>query len=115
MQLGLVFEEEVVEENKIEKNHEKIKEFINRRRNQILVHSTIYYRLNSSIIDDYTFDMWAKELAEAQNENPKIANECRWNEAFKDFTGNTGYDLPIQHPWAVAKAIQLLEYHKKHA
>lgn len=110
MQLGL-FENKKTLPEKNKKNDKKIKEFINRRRNQILVHSTIYYRLNTSIIDDYTFDKWAKELAEAQNENPEIADKCMWSKEFKGFTGSTGYDLPTQHPWAVAKALQLLDYH----
>lgn len=70
-----------------------IKELITRRRRQILVHSAIYYRLNSSIIEDHTFDKWCNELVELQEKHPEIASECPYNVSFHDFEGQTGYDL----------------------
>lgn len=70
-----------------------ISEKITRRRKQILVHSFIYYRLNSSVISDHKFDKWCNELVELQNENPELAANCEYHGSFKDFEGQTGYDL----------------------
>ncbi|WP_375790254.1 DNA ligase LigA-related protein [Paenibacillus agricola] len=36
-------------------------DLIARRRRQIFVHSAIYYRLGTSVIDDATFDRWGRE------------------------------------------------------
>ena len=86
---------------------------IKRRRLQILVHSAIYYRFNESIITDYQYDMWSKELAELQKEYPAEAQKAPYAEAYKDFDGSSGFDLPTTDPWVVNKAQQLLAYHKK--
>lgn len=94
-------------------NKNQIEELINRRRRQILVHSVIYYQMNDSIIDDSTWNKWAKELEELQRKYPKISEECVFNEAFKDFDSSTGYNLPLDNEWAVRKATELLEQKKK--
>lgn len=73
----------------------KIAELIQRRRLQLLVHSYLYYRLNESIIDDYTWSMWAKELVELQNQNPEISKQVIEYDNFKDFDASTGYNLYI--------------------
>ena len=86
---------------------------IKRRRLQILVHSAIYYRFNESIISDFTYDMWSKELAALQTQYPEEAKLAPLYEAFADFDGSTGFDLPTSEPWVVNKALQLLAYHKK--
>ena len=91
----------------------EITALIKRRRLQILVHSAIYYRFNESIISDFTYDAWSKELAELQKQYPKEAAQAPHAEAFADFDGSTGYDLPINEPWVVNKAQQLLAYHRK--
>jgi len=74
-------------------SNKEIKELITRRRRQILVHSAIYYRLNSSVISDHKFDEWCNELVELQDKHPEIASECPYNVSFHDFEGQTGYDL----------------------
>ena|SRR5690554_3133152 len=86
---------------------------ISRRRRQILVHSCIYYRFSDSIIDDYTYDMWSKELADLQEKYPDLAKKSAWNEEFKDFDGSTGFDLPIAHPWVVGTAQYLMKLHRE--
>ena len=48
----------------------EILELITRRERQILVHSYIYYELNTNLISDATFDEWAKELAQLIKNNP---------------------------------------------
>lgn len=83
-----------------------IEEKIRQRRSQMLVHSYLYYHLNESIIDDSTFDMWAKELAQLQKECYDIGF---YDEVFKDWDGSSGYHLPYDS-WIVSKATQLLRY-----
>lgn len=92
---------------------EQVAELINRRRQQILVHSCIYYRLNDNIISDYQYDMWSKELAELQRAYPEIAETVPLSDEFREFDGSTGYDLPIHMPRVVVKAQQLLAEHKR--
>jgi NAD-dependent DNA ligase len=92
---------------------EEIKELINRRRRQVIVHSYIYYRKNENIIDDHTFDMWSKELVELQEKYPDIAAECVYAEYFKDFDGSSGFDLPTHLPEIMTVGERLLRYHKK--
>ena len=88
---------------------EEIAELISRRRRQILVHSVIYYKMNDSIISDYTWSVWAKELYDLQNNHPDIARHCPYADAFKDFDPSTGYNLPLDDKWAVNTAHRLLQ------
>ena len=86
----------------------QIKELINRRRRQVLVHSVIYYKLNANLIDDATWSKWALELEELQNRYPKIAAECPLAQEFENFDHSTGMSLPLDDPWAVRTAQYLL-------
>lgn len=90
-----------------------IAELINRRRRQILVHSAIYYNLNSNIITDETWSKWAMELVNLQHSHPDIAEKCVYHEAFRDFDGSTGFDLPLRDPWVMGRAERLLRNHAK--
>jgi len=90
----------------------KIKELIRRRRRQILVHSCIYYRCGTSIVEDSTFDEWAYELVELQKNNPEISKSTLLYDEFKDFDGSTGFDLPTGEPWVVDKAYRLIKEEK---
>lgn len=85
-----------------------IRELILRRRRQLLVHSVIYYRFNENLISDQTWSTWAVELEKLQKEYPKEADEVELAEAFKNFTHSTGYNLPLEDPWAVGQARWLL-------
>jgi hypothetical protein len=94
-------------------NHgdDRIRELIHRRRRQVLVHSILYYRYDSPLISDATFDSWARELAALQKAHPELAEEVAYmRERFRGFTGNTGYDLPLGDPAAVAVAWRLVEH-----
>lgn len=87
-----------------------ILELINRRRRQILIHSFLYYRMNTSVIPDATFDQWARELAKLQSENPEIAQEGVYADAFADFSGSiTGFNLPLSDPWVMSGAMYILK------
>lgn len=89
-----------------------IVELINRLRRTILVHSVIYYELNDSIISDYQWSEWANRLVELQKQYPDIAQRCVYTDAFKDFDGSTGFNLPLDDPWANHKAKQLLSWRR---
>ena len=91
---------------------------IQQRRLQMLVHSYIYYKLDENIISDHAFNYWGHELANLQNKHPDIASRVCYAEAFKDWTGDTGAFLPLDDPWVINKAYQLLgrgveDEHKK--
>lgn len=73
--------------------NEAICELIKRRRRQIMVHSFIYYRMGSSLINDKTFDKWAYELKDLQKQYPLESKNTELYEEFKDWDGTTGYYL----------------------
>lgn len=86
-------------------------ELISRRRRQILAHSVIYYMYNESLISDNQWAEWASELYQLQIDHPYEAEVCPLHEPFKDFDPSTGYNLPLDTPWAVRKAELLIKYH----
>lgn len=88
-------------------------ELINRRQRQILVHSFLYYQLNTNIISDHTFDDWSKELADLMNEHPDIAKQSLCYKEFKTFDGSSGYDLPYHSPEVQNTGYRLLKYHNE--
>lgn len=93
-------------------DNEEIAELINRRRRQVLVHSIIYYNMDDNIVSDSQWSKWAVELAELQNKYPNIAKTCWYADEFDGFEGSSGYDLPLDDPWATNKARYLLQLHK---
>ena len=92
------------------KKAEEVEERINRRRRQVLVHSCIYYKFFDSLVDDATFDKWAGELVALQQKYPEVAKKCVYADAFKNFDGSTGFDLPYYRPEIVGIAEQLLRF-----
>ena len=85
-----------------------IAQFIQRRRLQMLVHSCIYYDMDSSLITDKQFDDWGRELVKLQSNYPEIASRVCYAEVFKDWDASTGAFLPLRDPWVIRKAQQLL-------
>lgn len=83
------------------------------RRLQILVHSALYYGMGESLVSDHTWNKWAQELVKLQKENPTISERVDYHEAFENFDGSTGFDLPYRHPEIMAKAQYLLNVHKR--
>lgn len=81
---------------------------IQQRRYQILVHSLIYYELDTSIVSDHKWSEWAAELVQLQKDYPDIADKVIFSEAFKDFDGSTGFDLPFRDEQIVNIAYRLL-------
>ena len=106
------FAEETAAEKLVEQTqtHADIVELINRRRRQIVVHSELYYRLNTSLIPDSTYDAWSRELVELQRKQPDIASHCVFTDLFTDdYDGSTGFQL-CGTPWGYNKALELLRY-----
>ena len=64
--------------------------------------------MNTNLITDRQFDEWGKELVQLQRDNPNIAKRICFAEAFKDWDASTGAFLPLQDPWVIRKAQQLL-------
>lgn len=72
----------------------EIADKILRRRLQMLVHSYLYYSLDTNIISDRQFDIWAKDLVELQHNYPDISKQVEYYTFFKNWDGTTGFDLP---------------------
>lgn len=90
-------------------SNSEIKSLINRRRRQILVHSFLYYRMNTTLISDEQYDAWARELMALQRDYPDIAADCIHAEDFAAFDETTsGYDLPL-YGWVENTARRLLK------
>ena len=85
----------------------EIAELIQQRRLQMLVHSCIYYKLNTNIVSDRQWDIWAKDLKQLQHDYPEISRQVIWYEAFKDWDASTGAFLPLDDEWVIQKAMKL--------
>jgi hypothetical protein len=82
---------------------------IRQRRQQIAVHSYLYYVLNESIVSDHQWQAWADELVTLQS-----GFEGRvlfYDRYFFEWDGMTGYHLP-KDDWIAAKATQVLRLHE---
>ena len=86
----------------------EIAALIHRRRQQILVHSVLYYRMNENLIDDATWSRWAVELEDLQSRYTEIAKTVTMHKEFENFDHSTGSDLPLDNPGAINKANYLL-------
>lgn len=94
-------------------NKDEIAELIMRRRRQVLVHSVLYYKMDTNLISDTTWSRWALELEELQKKYPDIAEELLYAEAFENFDHSTGSNLPLDDPWANNKATWLIKIEKE--
>lgn len=91
---------------------DKIKADILRKRQQILVHSCLYYRFDTNLIEDYQYDKIGKSLADLQIEYPELSKEVTYKyKAFETFGQDgcySGYNLPTSDPDVVRKAQRLI-------
>jgi len=105
---------ELVSQPPLGADAEVIRELIHRRRRQIIMHSVLYYRLDEILISDSQFDLWSVELVKLQSDHPEHAMTVGYEaEAFRDFTGSTGFDLPVDDPRVIATARRLLARHRE--
>ena len=80
--------------DKVSEEEQKIGAEIKRLRKVILVHSVIYYRMNTNIISDIQFDKFAKRLQKLQNQYPLISKKIsELYKEFKDWDGCSGFNL----------------------
>ena len=87
----------------------EIAALIYRRRQQILVHSVLYYRMNENLIDDATWSKWAVELEKLQNKYPDISKKVPLHREFENFDHSTGSDLPLDNPlWREEKIFSFI-------
>ena len=86
---------------------------ISQRRRQILVHSIIYYRFDSNIVPDYKWAQWSQELVDLQAQYPDIAAKCPLAKEFEDWTGESGFQLPLGDPHYSSVARRLMDYHER--
>lgn len=77
-----------------------LSEKIRQRRIQMLVHSYIYYVLDTNIITDDKWQQWADELTELQKRKMDIGF---YDDVFRDWSGATGMHLPFDD-WVVKRA-----------
>lgn len=60
----------------------------------VLIHSILYYELNTTVISDSDFDLLSKQLLHLQNRaNKDELKKSQYYYVFYDFDGNTGFDL----------------------
>ena len=93
-------------------NIQRKSEYIKQLRAKMLIHSCIYYQLNSNIVDDHTWQQWADDLEQVQKEYPHLCKIDFYDEYFIDWTGTTGNHLPHTDPWVFNKAVYILNKHK---
>lgn len=91
-----------------------IREKIKQRRAQMLIHSCLYYELDTNIVSDHVWQEWADELEKLQKENPSDCKIGFFDSEFRDWDGATGAHLNHRHPWTYAKAHKLLKLHERY-
>lgn len=74
----------------------------------MLIHSCLYYELDTNIVSDHQWQAWANELAALQNDYPQDCNINFYDKEFEGWNGSTGHHLPIQDPWVFGKAVYIL-------
>lgn len=92
---------------------DEIKSKIRQRRSQMLVHSYIYYHLDDNIVSDDTWQKWANELRDLQEQYPKYCKLGFFDREFSNWNGDTGAMLPLKDPYVINKSLQVYNEYKK--
>lgn len=84
----------------------------------IILHSVIYYHLNSNVISDSQYDEYAKYLEKLIKLNDKEFKESQYYYAFTDYSSATGFDLydklnDYDKKYLIHLAIKVLQDGKK--
>ena len=90
-------------------NMKEIKAKIRQRRSQMLVHSYLYYQKDEPIVSDDTWQKWANELRDLQDQYPKQCLIGFFDREFFGWTGDTGMHLPLSNPYVINKAERVLK------
>lgn len=91
-----------------------IKSKIRQRRSQMLVHSCAYYEFDTSLVDDDTWQKWANELSELQDKYPQFCHINFFDKEFQNWTGDTGYHLPLRDTYVYNKTMYIMKIWDKH-
>lgn len=59
----------------------------------IIVHSIIYYELNTSIVPDHVFDSNSRLFVVLVDDNRSVLKNTRYGYVMKDFDGSSGFNL----------------------
>ena len=87
-----------------------IKEKMQQRMRQILVHSCIYYEFDMNIVDDATYDKWGNELVDLIKKYPQYLKEIEFGLEFRGYVEmRSGFNLHYRHPDIMRKARYLLK------
>lgn len=62
-------------------------------RRQVIVHSILYYEMDSPVISDERFDTLGRKLVEMCNKHQEAAAHADYFYCMHDFDGNTGFDI----------------------
>lgn len=85
-----------------------LKEKIKQRRAQMLIHSCLYYDMDTNIVSDDQWQHWADELEKLQKENPGLIEIGFYDKYFRDWDGATGSHLPHRDKWVYNKALKMI-------
>ena len=91
--------------------NQEILDLINRRENQILLHSCIYYKFNDNLIEDWQYDSIGKDLLELAKDYPDEFKASYHYEEFIDYVNSdtpSGFNLRYSTVENVSKAMHLL-------
>lgn len=103
--------EDFIDEPKV--NKDEIKSKIRQRRSQMLVHSRLYYEMDTNIVDDDTWQRWANELRDIQRQHPDCCRIDFFDRDFANWNGDTGMHLPLKNDYVVNKTQQVLSAFEK--
>ncbi len=67
---------------------------MNKRCWWVVLHSFLYYELDTNIISDAVFDRNAKKLKAFLDKNPKLFKKSEYYYCMHDFNGKTGFEIP---------------------
>lgn len=73
----------------------------------IMVHSYIYYELNTNVVSDNMYDKNVLQLLELRKENKELWKRSVYKRAFRGYDGSTGFDLYHQAEAEQKKRIEI--------
>lgn len=77
----------------------------------MLVHSRLYYIDDAPIVTDGQWQKWANELRDLQAKYPELTKIGLYDDKFSDWTGDTGFHLPLLDPAVATRALWVKRIH----
>lgn len=96
--------------------NQDIIDLINRRENQVLIHSAIYYRFNDNLIPDWQYDNIGKDLVELAHKYPEEFKASYHYNDFIEYVNSetpSGFNLPYATVEVTSKAMYLLRLYRR--